>query len=814
MTAVWARARAELRRRWQATVLLAVLVGLAGGVVLAALAGARRTATVTDRFLAYHQATNVAVEVQELDTDAVRRLPMVTDVAQGAYMIMVAALPSGAPNPAAFGEINPFAGLGEPWPGSANRPILVAGRLPRGDRPLEVAVDETLADRRHLALGDTLRMWGYTPAQVERAGQDASTLGDPLGGAFDLTVTGVLRTPADLAPVSTGQDVAWLGSEELLLTPAFFHAHGAQVGNASGGGFEVRLRDGLRDLDAFASAVRRLPGGRDAVVYANSDAERTVRKLERAIRIEVAAQLVFAALAALTGLFVAGQSIARQVHLDAADHPALRALGMTSGQLVTAVLLRGVLVGVGGAVLAVALAVLLSPLTPIGLARRAEVAPGMAVDAPVLVLGAAGLLLLVLARTALAGWAATRGSGATQGRRWAVRRPSGVANGLAAAGGSPSAVIGTRLAFESGQGGAGLSARTAAVGAVVAVAAVAAAVTFGSSLGHLAGAPALQGWAGDAIVGNPRGRFDSPDREARRLAANPLVGGFSSLATPVEQSIRVDGVNVVAFGIEPLEGTVLPPTLQGRPVRSANELALGPVTLRRLGREVGDVVELAARDRRRRVRIVGTTLLHSQLSNDLTMGTGALLTLDGLHRLVPDVAPNIFLVEYASGADGGTAFQSLRRDFGRIVLRPLGNEEVENLARVGGLPYVLAGLLALLGVGTIAHTLVSSIRHRRRDLAVLKTLGFVRGQVRATVAWQATGFAALAVVAGIPLGVAAGRWAWVLVNQGLHSLAGPVTPTLAVLAVVPATVLVANLVAALPARAAAATRPAVVLRSE
>jgi hypothetical protein len=36
MTAVWARARAELRRRWQATVLLAVLVGLAGGVVLAA----------------------------------------------------------------------------------------------------------------------------------------------------------------------------------------------------------------------------------------------------------------------------------------------------------------------------------------------------------------------------------------------------------------------------------------------------------------------------------------------------------------------------------------------------------------------------------------------------------------------------------------------------------------------------------------------------------------------------------------------------------------------------------------------------------
>jgi hypothetical protein len=812
MAAVRARAAAELRRRWKATVLLAVLIGLTGGVVLAAVAGARRTDTVMDRFLAYHQATNVAVEVQGLDTDAVRRLPMVAEVAEGAYMVMVVALPSGEPNPDAYGEINPFGGRGEPWPGSSNRPILVAGRLPSKDRPLEVAIDETLADRRHLEVGGTLRMWGYTPAQVERAGQDAGALGDPAGGAFDLTVTGILRTPIDLAPVPTGQDVAWLGSEELILTPAFLSAHGPRVANLSGG-FEVRLRNGLRDLDAFSAAVRRLPGGRDALVYANSDAERTVRKLERAIRIEVAAQLVFAALAALTGLFVVGQSIARQVQLDAADHPALRALGMTSEQLVAAVLLRGALVGVGGALLTTAMAVLLSPLTPIGLARRAEVDPGLAVDAPVLVLGVAGLLLFVLARTALAGWAATRASGAVQGRQPTVRRPSRVGDSLAGAGGPPSAVIGTRLAFESGQGTAAPSARTAAVGAVVAVAAVAAALTFGSSLGHLVSAPALQGWAGDAIVGTPRGRFDSPDREARRLAGNPLVGGFTSLTTPA-QPIRVDGVNVVAFGIDPLEGTVLPPTLRGRQVRSTAELALGPVSLRRLGREVGDVVEVAAGERRHRLRIVGTTLLHTKLSNDLTMGAGALLSLDGLRRLVPDAAPNLFLVEYAPGADPQAAFESLRRDFGRIVLRPLDNEEVENLARVGGLPYVLAGLLALLGVGTIAHTLVSSIRHRRRDLAVLKTLGFVRGQVRATVAWQATGFAVLAVVAGIPLGVAAGRWAWVLVNQGLHSLAGPVTPTLAVLTIVPATMLVANLVAALPARSAAATRPAVVLRSE
>ncbi len=52
VSAVWLRARAQLRGRVRATVLLTVLVGLAGGVVLAAVAGARRTEAALPRFLA------------------------------------------------------------------------------------------------------------------------------------------------------------------------------------------------------------------------------------------------------------------------------------------------------------------------------------------------------------------------------------------------------------------------------------------------------------------------------------------------------------------------------------------------------------------------------------------------------------------------------------------------------------------------------------------------------------------------------------------------------------------------------------------
>ena len=57
---------------------------------------------------------------------------------------------------------------------------------------------------------------------------------------------------------------------------------------------------------------------------------------------------------------------------------------------------------------------------------------------------------------------------------------------------------------------------------------------------------------------------------------------------------------------------------------------------------------------------------------------------------------------------------------------------------------------------------MTAIGRRRRDLAVLKTMGFVRRQVTITVAWQATAMVAIALLVGMPIGVALGRWAWTL----------------------------------------------------
>jgi ABC-type antimicrobial peptide transport system permease subunit len=804
MAAVWVRARAELRRRWRATLLLMAVTGLAGGAVLAAVAGARRTDSAMDRFLAYVRPMSVSVVGP--DFDDVRRLPQVADADQGAYMVLVPSTPSGAPDPGALGSINPWATVHGRLFATLERPLLVRGRRPDPTRPLEVAIDETLAARWRLGPGQRLRLWSYTQRQFQQS-PDPARVPDPAGPAFDFTVVGVVRHPTDLSPVPIQQDVVYLGANDLYLTPAFWRAHGDTVANL-GVGMGVRLRRGVADLHAFTAAVRALPGGRQAEVEVGSDTRRAVDRGRRAMRVQAVALLVFAVLTAIAGLLVVGQGIARQVQLDAADQSVLRAVGMTRAQLVAVTLVRGTLVGAGGALLAAILAVAASPLTPIGLARQAEIDPGLSVDVPVLALGAVAVLVAVLARAAMAAWWVTR--------RWAgpdrtAQRSSMVVDRVARAGAMPSAIIGIRLALEPGRGETATPVRTAMVGVVAAVAAVAASLAFAASLDRLVRSPSLQGWNWDVIVGDRNGEDDITSK-GELLARNPLVSGYS-LVAPAVPGLEVGGTAVAAIAVRPVKGDVLPRVLSGREPRSADEITLGRATLRRLGRRLGDVVAAEGAGGRRSFRIVGEVLLPGA-SIDMTMSTGAVLTVDGLRTVLPDGRPNQFLVEYAPGADQRAAYASLRRDFGPTVLRAATPEEVENLRRVSGLPFLLAALLAVLGAATLAHLLVTSVRRRRRDLAVLKVLGFVRRQVLSTVVWQATSLAVVALLVGLPVGVAAGRWAWVLVNHGLGSPAGPVTPALTVLAVVPATVLLANLVGALPARAAAATRPAVVLRSE
>ena len=77
-----------------------------------------------------------------------------------------------------------------------------------------------------------------------------------------------------------------------------------------------------------------------------------------------------------------------------------------------------------------------------------------------------------------------------------------------------------------------------------------------------------------------------------------------------------------------------------------------------------------------------------------------------------------------------------------------------------------------------------------------------------------TGLAIIGLVLGVPLGIAAGRWLWALFADQVGIPPSVAVPLAAALILPPATLLLANLIAALPGRAAAKTQPAVVLRTE
>ena len=120
-----------------------------------------------------------------------------------------------------------------------------------------------------------------------------------------------------------------------------------------------------------------------------------------------------------------------------------------------------------------------------------------------------------------------------------------------------------------------------------------------------------------------------------------------------------------------------------------------------------------------RLRIVGRTALPALALNGTDgLGDGAALTAGGLTRLDPTAEPSFFLVDFAPGA----SVAQLQRAYGdhSTTLGPQRPGAILTYGDVRSTPLLLAGLLGLLGAGVLVHLLVSSVRARRRDLAVLE----------------------------------------------------------------------------------------------
>ena len=133
--------------------------------------------------------------------------------------------------------------------------------------------------------------------------------------------------------------------------------------------------------------------------------------------------------------------------------------------------------------------------------------------------------------------------------------------------------------------------------------------------------------------------------------------------------------------------------------------------------------------------------------------------------------------------------------------------EIVNYRTMGDTPALLGGALAVGAVVALGLTLITSVRRRRRELALLKTLGFTRRQLAAAVAWQASVAVAIGAVIGIPVGIVIGRALWDRFATALHVVPEPTVPAVTIALIGLGVLVLANVVATIPGRQAAARTP-------
>ena len=573
----------------------------------------------------------------------------------------------------------------------------------------------------------------------------------------------------------------------------------------SGTILRVRTRHGTADVPHVAAAARRIFG--QSPQFGVQDLAIDSQGAQNAIDVLAVALWVFAGVAALAGLVAITIVLSREISLTAIDQTTQSALGLTRPQRIAVGGLQALPVALGGVFLAVVGAAVASPLFPIGVARRAEPDPGLRIDWTVFALGTVAVVVGILLIAFLTALRATQAR--SHGARVAPGRTTTVVAAAARAGLPPVATTGARMALEPGRGSTTVPVRSAIFGAVFGVLGVVAVLTFASSVDRLLTTPGRYGWTWDFAA-----TVDAPSA----YAAVTHQPGLAASASVVTVNMQLDGRPVIAWGFMSLRGTVGPEIVAGRRPNSPDEIALGTATLDELGKRIGATVHGEGPDGSHDYRIVGRAVF-ARLDSPQPLANGAAFTGAGLARVLSfaDTSNGSpFLVgRLAAGAKLATVehrvfgISGIERPFGPSV--PV---EVDRLRQVNWLPATLAALLTVLALLAVGHALVTSVRRRRRELAVLKTLGFDRRQIGATVAWQASTLATVGLIVGIPVGLIIGHLVWQRVADSLGVPSTPLIPGLAVLLAAACALVAVNLIAFFPARAAARTRPGVVLRSE
>ncbi len=838
LTVAWYPFRTTFRRRWAGYLSIVLLIGLVGGLAMASIAGARRTQSAFPAYLRATDASDLQFQsssvvstfsAENLD-EKLAHLPHVAHVASAPYLLVIPAAPDGKPIPAAFNddEVQEVGSEGGMY-FTRDRVTVTRGRMADPASTDQMVATAEAARLSGWHLGETVPFDAFSAQQAEEAGFNPLT-GRP-AARFSAKLVGLVVFSSQVVD----DDVDRFPTN-VVMTPALTRRLRASAVYPTYG---LRLRGGSSAVATVErEIVDALPPESTYSFHLTSVVEGQV---ERATKPEAIALGVFGIIAGLAALLIAGQAISRRIWTNGDDLNVLRSVGADRATMTADAVLGTVGAVLLGSVLAVGVAVALSPLTPIGPARQVDPSPGIAVDWTVLLGGFAVLSLGLGALTvALAYRRATRfGEGQEPVRTTRVIE-------VAARSGLPEpALAGLRFSLQRGHGRTAVPVRSALMGAVLAVAVVVATVTFGSSLATLDSHPALYGWNWSYAINSP-GTDNIPPVVGHLLSKDRDVAAWTGYTFA---NVQMDGLTVPVL-LTSARAPLGPPILSGHAVEANNQIVVGSATLAALHKKVGQTVSLTYGTPKdapvyvppTSLVIVGTATLPAVgVSGHLhpSMGTGALIPIGlvpaAFRRAITNPDPNqngpiIDVVRLESGvspAAGRASLQRIVEAADRVTAadpNTVGNTyavlsvqrpaEIVNYQSTGSTPALLASGLALGAVVALGLTLAASVRRRRRELAMLKTLGFTQRQLAAAVAWQASVAALVGIVIGVPMGIAVGRWLWILFARAIYAVPAPSVPVAEVVVIALGTVVLAILAAALPGRIAARTPTALVLRAE
>ena len=824
MAFAWYRLRSTMRSELSYFLIVILLVGGVGGVAMGSIEAARSTESSFADLVAGSHVPQLSVFDGVINPgigldsaynpDLLRtlsHLPYVERVESTVELNMGPLSAQGKPL-----AISPTAEASVGGLDFNEDPISISqGRMVDPRKADEVVIDAASAQELGDHVGEEIPVGWETNAQVE-SGNLNPNQPVPADQQARLKVVGIADGQA--STLFQDQDAA-NGQSIMLFAPALTNKLLACCSNDMLSA--LTLQGGDRHLSAVEAAVKGvLPKGLPFVYVESQD---IIATANATLRPETIALNVFGGITGIAALLIAGQVISRRVRLRAPELDIARALGADPPMCLWDGLLGSLGALLLGSLLAGAVAVALSPLGPLG-PVRSFLGVALRPDWTVIGVGVAILVLVLGGVAVLASFHSLPDRARNRSGRFTSSR---VTTAATRAGLPPAVVTGVRFALEPGVGRSAVPVRSAILGAILAVTVVVATVTFGSSLDTLVSHPALYGWNWNYDIDGGGGLGDVPGPAATKLLnADPLVQSWTGI---YYSTLTLDGVNVPVMGATP-GAAVAPPLLSGHGLQAANQVVLGTSTLRSLHKQVGDTVQVRIHDRKPvTLRIVGTATLPPigvVGSSHLEMGTGAVLA----YRIIPPAARNLFestpgpnaILVRTKGGNNRAALASLQSIGRRVdiaanggsvfgVLRPA---EILNYGSLGTTPLFLGAALAVGAAAALGITLVTSVRRRRHDLTILKTLGFTRGQLALAVAVQASVAAVIGCAIGIPAGIAVGRVLWNLFATEISAVPAPTVPggTVAVIGVL--ALALAILVAVIPGRLAARTTTSQLLRAE